>query len=105
MGFGFGPGADLLASYKANKSQVKRRKSHKEISKDYGNNEATGQAQYKEISKEQLQDYSEKLKEAKRKNTMKLLLFSSLTASVIFLFSIFYYSTKRPIMSYHRETL
>lgn len=71
MGFGYGPGNEMQKSQKGNRSLLRKRKSLKELQKENGSFSKDQEFKFKKPTKEELEDYKEKLKIDARKDRIK----------------------------------
>lgn len=76
MAIGFGPGSDMMKAYNSNRKQLKRSKNLNEVTNTHPAKSDRRQLKYKEISEDQLEEFRLKLKEQKRKDTLKLYIVS-----------------------------
>lgn len=88
MGFGFGPGAEMMKDYKSNL----RRKSKSEKNKSI-TGESKNAIKRKNVSKEELYEFKQKFLEQKRKDTIRnTAVFIAIGLTVIFVFGLVLFS-------------
>ena len=87
MAFGFGAGSDMMKAYQDNKNRLSERKSLKELSKTF--NEKEKKLFFREMSKEELENFKIELAERKRKERMISVLVMIL--AIIAVFGLFYF--------------
>ncbi len=91
MGFGFGPGADMMKQYQANRNLKGSHKSLKDIQESIPGSAITGRAiKDKEVSAEKMREIRERLARERisenRKRTFLVILFFLLVAGGILWF-------------------
>ncbi|WP_196894325.1 hypothetical protein [Aureivirga marina] len=85
MPVGFGQGLSMVKSVQQNRNLVKKRKTAKENAEIYKLKE-TKNFSYNEFSKEEMEDFKEKLQNQKKKTQIKNILWISLGILVLTLF-------------------
>jgi len=88
MPIGFGPSTEMIKSQKANRAQLKKRKSLKEIQSNYGSKKEKNELTSNKMSNNELERFKQKLAEDKRRDKIKAI--GILGAIIFVVFVVFY---------------
>ena len=82
MAIGFGPGADMMSSYNANRKKLGSKKSLKDVSDGYKGKGSNSELQFKKMSGEELKAFKEKLCIQKEKDKKRNIIIISVVAVI-----------------------